>query len=64
MKGLREDLKNWRSILLLNISSKLLAKVFAKCFKSVIRTVIHEDQSHTVPGQQIHGALLQLRNVL
>ncbi|KYO41270.1 hypothetical protein Y1Q_0013274 [Alligator mississippiensis] len=64
MKGPREELKNWRPIILLNFDYKLLAKVLAEQFKSVLGAIIHEDQLCVVPGHQIHGDLLQLRDIL
>ncbi|KYO27449.1 hypothetical protein Y1Q_0013471 [Alligator mississippiensis] len=63
-KGLREELKNWGLITLLNFDYKLLAKVLAKQFKSILGAVIHKDQSCRVLGRQIHGALVQLRDAL
>lgn len=43
-KGSGEDLKNWRPRMFLNFNYKLLAKILAEHLKSVIGTVIHEDQ--------------------
>ncbi|KYO46800.1 hypothetical protein Y1Q_0014405 [Alligator mississippiensis] len=40
LQGLREKLKNWRLITLLNFDYNLLAERF----KSILRTVIHKDQ--------------------
>ncbi|KYO27435.1 hypothetical protein Y1Q_0013458 [Alligator mississippiensis] len=63
-KGEEQDLRNLCLIMLLNLDYKLMAKVLAKRFKSVIGTVIHEGQVCTVPGQQIHEALMQLQHEL
>lgn len=63
-KGLSQELKNWRPISLLNFNYRLMAEVLAEHLKSVIVTVIHEDQSSPVPGRQIHKALLQLQDTL
>ncbi|KYO43146.1 hypothetical protein Y1Q_0017481 [Alligator mississippiensis] len=60
----REDLKNWRPMTLLNFNYKLLPKVLAERFKSVLGVIIPDEQSGIVPGGQIHGALLQLRDEL
>ncbi|KYO44729.1 hypothetical protein Y1Q_0016843 [Alligator mississippiensis] len=63
-KGLREELKNWRLITLLNFDSKLLAKVLAERFKSILGALIHKDQPCGMLGCQIHRALVQLRDAL
>lgn len=43
-KGPREDPRTWRHITLLNLYYNVLAKVLAKCFKSVLVSITHEDQ--------------------
>ncbi|KYO34673.1 hypothetical protein Y1Q_0015460 [Alligator mississippiensis] len=63
-KGSREELKNWNPITILNFDYKLLAKVLAKQFKSVLGSIIHENQLYAELGYQIHGALMQLREML
>lgn len=40
-EGAKEDLKNWRSIMLLNFNNILLAKALAESLNSVIGTVIY-----------------------
>ena len=49
-KGHRLDIKNWRSISLLNIDYKLCARVLAGRLLKVIHLVVHRDQSCGVPG--------------
>lgn len=40
----REFLKNWRPILLLNVTFKLLSTVLANRLKPLLNTLIHENQ--------------------
>lgn len=54
-KGERQDLRNWHPIMLLHLDYKLMDKILAECFKSVIGAVIHmHDASVT------NQALMQL----
>jgi len=47
----REYLKNWRPISLLNVSYKVLAGVLANRMKSVLDTIIHNDQTGFIAGR-------------
>ena len=40
----RRFIKNWKSILLLNVDLKLISKVLASRLKSVISTIVNENQ--------------------
>lgn len=40
----REFLKNWRLISLLNVSYKILSNLIAQRLKTVLETIIHENQ--------------------
>ena len=42
-KGLREELKNWRPISLLNIDYKIISKAIAERVKKILLQVIHSD---------------------
>jgi len=46
-------LANWRPITLLNVDYKILSAVFAARIRTVIRQLVHEDQTGFVPGRQI-----------
>lgn len=49
----REFLKNWRPIALLNVSYKLLSTVLANRLKSLLNTLIHENQKGFLAGRYI-----------
>ena len=53
-KGDRTSLKNWRPISLLNIDYKIAAKALAIRLSKVIGSIINEDQSGYLKGQQIN----------
>ena len=50
-KGDRHNLGNWRPITLTNIDYKILTKVLANRLKTVIGTIIHEDQNGYIKGR-------------
>ena len=52
-KGIRELLKNWRPISLINVDAKLLSKVFATRVKIVLPQIIHTDQKGCIQGRLI-----------
>ena len=52
-KGLREVLKNWRPISLINVDIKLLSNVFANRVKRVLPEIIHTDQKGCIQGRFI-----------
>ena len=52
-KGVRESVKNWRPISLINVDSKLLSKVFATRVKKILPEIIHTDQRGCIQGRFI-----------
>ena len=52
-KGVRELLKNWRPISLINVDTKLLSKIFANRVKQVLPEIIHTDQKGCIQGRFI-----------
>lgn len=54
------DIKNWRSIMLLNFDYKILAKQLANRMQRVIDQVIRDWQVCAVPGQRIADNLSRI----
>lgn len=52
-KGDPKDLKNWRPISLLNVDYKICSKALANRLSKVLSSVIHDDQTCSVPGRTI-----------
>ena len=55
--------KNWRPISLLNTDYKIASKVITER-KSVIASIVHQDQTCSVPGRSIFANLQLVRDVL
>ena len=53
----RQLLKNWRPISLLNIDYKIASNVLANRMKTVLPTLIHQDQVGYLKGRQITDAV-------
>jgi hypothetical protein len=49
-KGDRKDLKNWRPISLLNVDYKIIAKALSLRLCRVLGSVVHSDQTCSIPG--------------
>ncbi|CAI5484604.1 unnamed protein product [Closterium sp. Yama58-4] len=56
-KGSKEELGNYRPIMLLSTSYKVLAKVMATRLKKVLHEVISEDQAGFLPGRKLPDAV-------
>ena len=56
-KGERTKRENWRPLTLLNVDYKIFAKVLSRRLERVITTLIHPDQSSSVPGRTIRDSL-------
>jgi hypothetical protein len=63
-KGDKRDLKNWRPITLLTVDYKILAKVLANRLSRVLPSVIHVDQTCSVPGRSIRDNCRLLQDVV
>ena len=62
--GDKKDLKNWRPISLLCTDYKIIAKMIATRITKVLSSVIHEDQTCSVPGRSLHSNLLLTRDLI
>ena len=60
----REFLKNWRPITLLNISYKLLSSCLANRIKTVLDTLMHENQKGFLKGRYIGENIRLLYDIL
>ena len=56
--------KNWRPISLLNTDYKLASKAVTERLKTVIASIVHQDQTCSVPGRTIFSNLHLVRDVL
>ena len=57
-------IKNWRPIVLLNTSFKILAKVYATRIKKVLPDIIHKNQSGFLSGRNITDNLRTILDVI
>lgn len=57
-------LKNWRPIYLLNVDYKILSKVITLRLSRVMASIMHPDQTCSVPGCSIASNVTMLRHVL
>ena len=56
--------KNWRPISLLNVDYKLIAKCIATRIKTVLPSIIHEDQSGFLKNRYIGENLIRTVNLI
>lgn len=56
--------KNWRPISLLNSDYKIASKAITIRLKSVMSSIVHQDQTCSVPGRSIFSNLQLVRDVL
>ena len=61
-KGDRTDIANYRPITLLNTDYKILMKIFANRFKSVINTIVSPTQAYSIPGREVTDIILTIRD--
>ena len=59
-----EDLKNWRPVSLLCTDYKIVSKAIANRLKTVMGTIIDEDQTCCVPGRSIFENLYLIRDLI
>ena len=55
--GIREDIKNWRPITLLNIDYKIILKIYAVRLQQVLPKIIKPDQKAFLDGTQISKSI-------
>ena len=58
------DLKNWRLISLLNVDYKIISKAITSRLSCVIGSLVHPDQTCSVPGRSIVSNVIQIRDTL
>ena len=63
-RGDVKDLKNWRPISLLNVDYKILSKVITLRLSRVMASIVHPDQTCSVPGRSITSNVTMLCDVL
>ena len=63
-KGDRTEMANYRPITLLNTDYKILMKIFANRFKSVIHTIVSPTQAYSVPGREVTDIISTIRDVV
>lgn len=56
--------KNWGPISLLNTDYKLASKAITERLKTVMSSIVHQDQTCSVPGRSIFSNLELVRDVL
>ena len=62
--GDKKDIKNWRPLSLLCTDYKILAKAIAIRMRRVLASVVHIDQTCSVPGRTIHANLFLTRDLI
>ena len=63
-KGIREDIKNWRPISLLNVDFKILSKTLSERLKKVMSGIIHTDQRGCISGHYIGENIRLVEDIL
>lgn len=63
-RGDVRDLKNWRSISLLNVDYKICSKAISLWLSKVLHAIIDPDQTCSIPGRSITSNVVQLRDTL
>ena len=63
-RGVREDLRNWRPISLLNCDKKLFTRIMATRLQRVITSLIHPSQSGFIKGRLIHDNTMTISQIL
>jgi Reverse transcriptase (RNA-dependent DNA polymerase) len=59
-KGDKEDLVNYRSIIMLNSDYKIVAKVLANRLQKIIDNLIDESQTNFVRGRRIENNIIEV----
>ena len=63
-KGIREDVKNWRPISLLNCDYKIITKILSNRLRKVMHELINEDQRGCIKGRHSHDCIRILIDVI
>ena len=63
-RGDVKHLKTWRPISLLNVDYKIISKAITIRLSKVIESIVHSDQTCSVPGRTIFSNVSLLRNIL
>ena len=62
-RGDKKDLKNWWPISLLNVDYQIISKVLTTRLSRVLSSVVHPDQTCSVPGCSISSDVVLLRDI-
>ena len=63
-KGVREDIRNWRPISLINTDSKIISKILSERLKKVLPEIIHTDQKGCVANRFIGQNVRLIEDIL
>ena len=63
-RGDTKHLKNWRLISLLNVDYKIISKAITIRLSKVIESIVHSDQTCSVPGRTTFSNVSLLRDIL
>lgn len=62
-RGDRKNLKNWHPITLLDVDYKIISKILTTRLSLVLGSVLHPDQTCSVPGRSISSNVVLLRDI-
>ena len=62
--GDKKDISNWRPISLLCSDYKVISKAIANKMKKILSSVVHADQTCSVPGRSIFSNLFLVRDII
>ena len=60
----RDNLSNWRTIMLLNVDYKIATRALAKCLQVIMTSIINSDQTGYVKGRYIGENVRLIEDVL
>jgi exonuclease III len=63
-KGERHLRENWRPLTMLNLDYKIFAKILAIRLKKVMATIVHPDQTCSVPGRKIQDSIAHVMSIV
>jgi hypothetical protein len=63
-KGERFLRENWRPLTMLNLDYKIFTKILARRLRKVMSTIVHPDQTCSVPGRKIQDSIAHVMSVI
>ena len=63
-KGSREEIKNWRTISLLNTDYKIISKILAGRVKQCLDDIINANQTSGPKGRNIQNNILNIKTII